>query len=124
MPRHVLRRSYLPQCEYSLHRQNFCGMPKGEPWQLFPSPLRGVVLSRLLIAQWQPEIHSSYALLLPQVVQVDTNKTSFFRVLLPLQTCSGVRTKMSLANRKVDGMPTFLKKVSLFCKKLYHILIF
>ena len=30
---------------------------------------------------------------------------------------------MSLANRKVDGMPTFLKKVSLILTELYHILI-
>jgi hypothetical protein len=29
----------------------------------------------------------------------------------------------SLANRKVDGMPTFLKKVSLILRVLYHILI-
>jgi len=31
--------------------------------------------------------------------------------------------EMSLANRKVDGMPTFLKKVSLILIELYHILI-
>jgi len=38
-----------------------------------------------------------------------------------MHVCSGIWTKMPLANRKVDGMPTFLKKVSLILGLLYHI---